>query len=248
MPANVPGCTGTLPGNAFTPVTGTTGPVLPGSSQGVTFNVSAASLFPGDCAGFKICFSEISPIFTEPVCCFSIVRRLRPFDPCLVLNPTGRAIPVVAGDLDIIVKNPSDLPLDMDLILFDTGGRTAFTYHGPPFPNDSDDIYARIIAAPGESVPVLLTANIAVGPGGGGLPPVEVDPAFVELLWIRLCNNFQGYEILGSQIHFRPGGTQPFVFPPPGPRLLPFSELGYSRHPQAPVFYLTLTRFSSRGA
>jgi hypothetical protein len=228
MPATVPGCTGTLPGNAFTPVTGTTGPVGPGSAQGVSFSVNASSLAPGNCAGFKICFVEISPAYNEPVCCYSVVRRLRPTDPCVVLNPTGRAIPVVAGDLGIIIKNPTPVPLDMDVIVFDTGGQTSFTFNGPPWPTDPGDICQRIVAAPGESAQMIMTANIAPGVDVNGLP-AAVTPGLVELIWLRLCNNAQGYEILGTQSHFRPGGDAPFDFPPPGgPRVLPVSGLMFT--------------------
>ena len=238
-PATVPGCTGTLPANAFTPISGITGPVGPGSSQSIVFSVNASSLAPGDCAGFKICFVEITPAYNEPVCCFSVVRRSRPSDPCVVLNPTGRAIPVVAGDLDIIVKNPSSGILDTDIIVFDTGGLTTYSFKGPPWPSNPSDICNRVIAGPGESVPILLQANIAVGTGPGG-EPIGVDPALVELIWIRLCNNAQGYEILGTQIHFRPGGTQPFVFPPPGPRMVPISGLTLFRDPTFPVIRFTM--------
>ena len=241
MPATIPGCTGTLPPNAFTPITGLTGPVGPGSSQLVSFTVNAASLAPGDCAGFKICFSELSPIFVEPVCCFSVVRRLRASDPCIVLNPTGRSIPVVAGEFAAVIKNPTTAALEMDVVLFDTGGQTSYSYQGPPWPADPNDVCQRIVVAPGESVPVLLKANIAGGGGGGGLPPVEVDPKFVELIWIRLCNNTQGYEILGTQIHFRPGGIEPFTFPPPGPRVLPVGGVVFSKHPTSPLMHLTVT-------
>jgi len=230
MPAAVPGCTGTLPANAFTPITGTTPPVGPGGIQGVAFAVNAASLAPGACAGFKICFTEVTFQLVEPVCCYSVVRRLRPFDPCIVLNPTGRAIPVVAGGLPVIIKNPTSAPLDMDVILFDTGGQTAYTLSvPPPWPHNPDDYCLRINAAPGESVPVLLNANIATGPNTGG-PPVEVNPALVELIWLRLCNNAQGFEIIGTQIHFRPGGFAPLEIPPPGPRQLPIAGVAFQNN------------------
>lgn len=238
-PATVPGCAGTLPANGFTPLSGVTGPVLPGSSQGVSFTINAAAVAPGLCAGFQICFSEVTPFFVEPVCCKGIVRRLRDTDPCLILNPTGRAIPVVAGDLGAIIKNPTSAQLDLDVILFDTGGQTAYTYDGPPWAVDPNDVTQRVSILPGETVPVLLKANIAVGLDTG-LPPVAVDPALVQLIWIRLCNNTQGYEILGSQIHFRPGGHEPFTFPPPGPRVLPVGDVMYSKNSSSPLMHLAV--------
>ena len=238
MPATIPGCTGTLPANAFSPVTGTTPPVGPGSTQGVFFTVNAASLAPGTCAGFKICFSEISPVFVEPVCCSSIVRRARPFDPCIVLNPTGRSIPTLAGRVAAVIKNPTSAPMEMDVVLFDTGGGTTYAYEGSPAPTEANDVFQSVTIAPGESSPTLLIANIAVGGGGTGVP-VEIHPALVELIWIRLCNNAQGYEILGSQIDFRPGGVMPFVFPPPGPRQLPISGLEF-----APEYSSRVVRFT----
>jgi hypothetical protein len=109
--------------------------------------------------------------------------------------------------------------------MFDTGGQSVYAYQGPPWPTDPNDICQRITAAPGESVPILLKANIASGVDANGLP-IVVNPQLVELIWIRLCNNTQGYEILGSQIHFRPGGAQQFVFEL-APHVLPISGLSF---------------------
>ena len=239
VPAAVPGCTGTLPAGAFTPSGGLVGPIGPGSAQGVSFTVNAASLPPGVCAGYRICFTEVSPFnAAEPVCCDGIVRKIRPSDPCIIKNPTGRGIPPLVGDVDIIIKNPTSAVMEMDIILFDTGGNTSYAASGPPWPTDANEMVQRLTIPPGESVPMLAAANLAVvGPGGSG-GVVPVDPKLVEAVWLRLCNNAQGYEILGSEIRFQPGGTGPLPLPEPG-GTLPVSGVSLADLFGSPVMQLS---------
>jgi hypothetical protein len=241
-PAVVPGCTGTLPAGAFTPASGVTGPVGPGSMQAVAFTVNAASLPPGVCAGFQICFTAIDTVQeAKPVCCPGIVRKIRPSDPCIIKNPTGRGIPPLVGDVDIIIKNPTNAVMDLDLILFDTGGDSSYAVSGPPWPADANDMVQRLGIPPGESLPMLASANLAVvGPGGGGGVPVVVDPKLVEAIWVRLCNNADGYEILGSEIRFQPGGSGPLELPHPG-ATLPVSGVGRGMLLGSPVMNLTFS-------
>jgi hypothetical protein len=239
VPATVPGCTGTLPAGAFTPSGGLVGPIGPGSAQAVSFTVNAASLPPGVCAGYRICFTEVSPFnAVEPVCCDGIVRKIRPSDPCIIKNPTGRGIPPLVGDVDIIIKNPTSAVMEMDIILFDTGGNTSYAASGPPWPADANEMVQRLTIPPGESVPMLAAANLAVvGPGGSG-GVVPVDPKLVEAVWLRLCNNAQGYEILGSEIRFQPGGTGPLPLPEPG-GTLPVSGVSLADLFGSPVMQLS---------
>jgi hypothetical protein len=240
VPAVVPGCTGTLPAGAFTPSSGITGPVGPGSSQAVAFTVNASSLPPGVCAGFQICFTAIDTLEeSQPICCPGIVRKIRPSDPCIIKNPTGRGIPPLVGDVDIIIKNPTTAAMEMDIILFDTGGNTSYATSGPPWPAESNEMVQRLTIPPGESMPMLAAANLAVvGPGGGGVPVEPVNPQLVEALWIRLCNNAQGYEILGSEIRFQPGGTGPLPLPEPG-GTLPVSGVALGSIYGSPVMQLS---------
>lgn len=246
VPATVPGCTGTLPAGAFTPSGGVVGPIGPGSAQGVTFTVNAASLPPGVCAGYRICFTELSPFNNvEPVCCDGIVRKLRPTDPCVVLDPVGRGVPSLVGDVDIVIKNPTSAAMDMDVILFDTGGASAYAPGRGTPPTEANDLVQRLTIPPAEGVAMLAQANLAVIGTGGGGGSVPVNPELVEAIWIRLCNNAQGYEILGSRIVFRPGGTGPLELPP-ADGTLPVSGVGLADFFGSPV--MQLSTWSEPGA
>ena len=68
-----------------------------------------------------------------------------------------------------------------------------------------------------------------------------MEPALVQVIWVRPCRGgTRGYDILGTQIHFRPGGTQPFVFPPDGIRVLPVSDVAFNRSPDFPTMHFTM--------
>ncbi|MCH7229066.1 hypothetical protein [Haloferula sp. A504] len=83
-----------------------------------------------------------------------MIRRIRPSDPCVVLNPTGRAIPSVAGPVDIVIKNPTSAVMEMDVIVFDTGGNTGYSAVGSPPPDVADDMVQRLSVPLGDSVPL----------------------------------------------------------------------------------------------
>ena len=195
-PVSVPGCTGTLPPVAFLPSSGVTLAVGAFSSLGLNFTISPASLLPGQCAGFRVCFQEVSPVYVPPVCCISKITRSNNTDPCIIWNPIGASIPVAAGLKTIIIKNPTSAVMPLDLMLIQSGGvelsltgefasadGSAGGGLGGPAP-DYDAMPFSIVLGPHESVPLTFTGRVKADV----FPGIGPGPKWTELQIIRLCN------------------------------------------------------------
>ncbi|MEZ5299175.1 MAG: hypothetical protein R3F11_00655 [Verrucomicrobiales bacterium] len=131
-PANVLGCTGTLPFSAFTPGSGITATVGPNSAFGVTVNVSGASLLPGQCAGFQVCFAPANNPAAIPVCCTSVLRCPVATDPCIVIGNPGVISPGRRIGIPIIIKNPSNAETLIEMVPASTDGSLEFFRRAAP--------------------------------------------------------------------------------------------------------------------
>jgi hypothetical protein len=201
MPATVSGCTGTLPPSAFIPASGTV-IVGPSSSLGVSFSVNGSSLLPGQCAGFEICFLDIDNPALPPICCISTVKRSGG-DPCIVWNPTGRAVPLATGYLPIEIKNPTGLTMDLTLVLFDSEGDLTFS-RGAGWPAEALPAF-ELSLAPGASEVIELE----------GIPPAgipRIKPVFsnIGIIW---CRPLVDPALVGSSYFYQP--EAPAAEPPP---------------------------------
>lgn len=190
-PAAVAGCTGNLPLLAFFPASGTAGPVGPWSTLAVPFTISGASLVAGQCAGFQFCFSE-DGLKQSPVhCCVSKLKRSNLKDVCVIWDPLERSIPVGAGTIRLIIKNPTTTAQSLSLLLVQDGGYVDYSLTGmfsegpdsgaagPPV--DAEVMPLDVNLGPGEVLPLTFKAKVKVIP----FPPV--DPIFDEWHLIRLC-------------------------------------------------------------
>lgn len=227
-PAAVPGCTATLPPNAFFPASGTIGPVSPWSSILVPFTISGAAIPAGQCAGFQFCFQEVSQAQTAVHCCYSKVRRTRPSDPCVIWDPAGRKFPTGAGLMRIAIKNPTSSPLSLSLMLGQSGD-TEFsltgqfpaadggsTGAGGP-PADLSFLPVDVDIPPFGVVPLTFQSRVKPAP----LP--HVGPIWNEWYLIRLCRGSSPVdpEVIGTHLVHIPF-EQPGPGLPPGDRFFAF--------------------------
>lgn len=131
-PATFPGCTGNLPPGAFSPSSGTTATIGAFSSVGVNCTVNTASLLPGQCAGFQLCFTPRGAApGTPPICCKGKIVCPRPVDPCIGIgNPTTVIAPGKTIGIPIIIKNPTTVVLEASLVPSDMDGLLTFSRSG----------------------------------------------------------------------------------------------------------------------
>jgi len=193
-PVSVPGCSGTLPPVALQPASGTTLTVGAFSSLGIPFTINPSSLAPGQCAAFRVCFQEVSPVVVPPICCISKISRSNNTDVCVDWDPIGVGIPVGAGLKTIVIKNPTSAVMPVSLRLVQTGG-VEFSLTGE-FPSadgsaggggptvDLDYLPIETELQPGQVMPITFTARVKAitfpGPGPG--------PVWAEWQLLKLCN------------------------------------------------------------
>ena len=238
-PAAVPGCTATLPPNAFLPVSGTVGPVGPFSSAQVPFTINAGAIPPGQCAGFQFCFRAVMPGISPLHCCIGKVRRTRNTDLCVDWNPTGRPFLVGAGRARIVIKNPSTNPVAVSLLLGQSGG-TEFSLTGEfpaggsaglPGAGPAAEVLPFDVTIPaGGSVPVSFTARIRPG----NVP--QVGPVWNHWHLVRLCRGTNPVppDLVGTALVHVPGRVPGAVTPTPD------HDFGYFRTGSDDEDYLQL--------
>lgn len=128
-PASVPGCTSTLGPAAFTPSSGTTSTIAPGSSVGVTVAVNTTGITPGSCAGFQVCYRPVTRfgIIGTPVCCTSKISCPRMSDPWIEM---GSARTLVAPGsiiaIPVTISNTGTEPMVQSLVFTDDSGLLTF--------------------------------------------------------------------------------------------------------------------------
>jgi hypothetical protein len=156
-PVAMPGCTGTLPANAFTPASGTTSSIGSNRTQGVTLNVNTASIAPGQCAGFEVCFTPSNAPGAVPVCCRAVVQCPGIGTPCVIIHDAlARSFPGGVIGIPVEIKNPTDIEMNVDLVFSDSEGLLAFsTGDGEP----AVDMPLSLTLGPLESVTYLVLAS-----------------------------------------------------------------------------------------
>ena len=148
----VPPCTVVLPPGAFTPSSGTIGPVPPGGCVTIPIQIRCDGFNPGGCAAFEICASFDPAV--PPVCCRSMVYRPLPGE--VVVKSDGAVPAIAAGDTttaSFTLDNPGTEPILASLLLVDESGILALGRDGSP---GSTPLRISIPLAAGASVPLTL--------------------------------------------------------------------------------------------
>ena len=150
-----PSCPVILPLSAFSPASGTIGPVPPGGCATIPIQITCEALEPGFCAAYQIC-AVFSPD-AGPICCRGKV--FAPEDGTIVIGSDPIepiAIPVGSTTTtELLIENASDQSVDADLVISDTTGILGFR---EDIADTSADSAYRISVSldPGEIYPVEL--------------------------------------------------------------------------------------------
>lgn len=170
-PATVPGCSGTLTPTSFTPASGITPTIGANSCVGIA-SVVNSTLTAGQCAGFKFCFTPKNWTGgTRPptICCIGKIVCPGHTDPCIVIGDARTVVrPGGVIGVPVIIKNPTDVVLTVDLVPQDADGVLTFSSLTGLI---TDEAPYTVTLQPGEMADTtfLATASLANTKVGTGI-------------------------------------------------------------------------------
>ena len=117
-----PACPVTLPPSAFSPASGTIGPVPPGGCVTIPIQINCEGLEPGFCAAYQVC-AVIAPDL-DPICCRGKV--FAPEEGAVVIggDPSEPVAVPVGGSAttELLLENTSNELVIADFVISDTAG------------------------------------------------------------------------------------------------------------------------------